>query len=137
MKLYEFSDTETTVIAEGDDYYMVVEENQQLDERKISLVPQTNEKGGTLGKLAKGALSFAKNPVVAGLSIGYAIDALEKYKKNKSSGKSKEKIYARDRKEEQFYREMINKMTKSGDWELVSSKNVPGGGHVWEVKKKR
>jgi len=89
------------------------------------------KRGGVLSKAGKGLLKFAKNPIVAGLAAGYAIDAYGKYKKNK---RMTTHFFARGTQEKKMYKEIVDTLMKTGKYRKVREKYVDGG-YLWELKK--
>jgi len=128
MKLIELDNTDILWEGEldGEEYVFYV----QLDE-KYARAGFGNKRGGVLSKVGKGILKFAKNPIVAGLAAGYAIDAYGKYKKNK---RLTTHFFARGNQEKKMYKEIVDTLMKTGKYRKVREKYVDGG-YLWELKK--
>lgn len=89
-----------------------------------------NEKGAIIKGL-QGVGQLITNPVVAGMAIGYAVDAYSKYKRNKNLVT---RLFAKTQYEKPFYERMIRELVKGGHYKLVSTKSVDGG-TLWSLRR--
>lgn len=85
-----------------------------------------------ISSLGKSAWSFFKNPVVAGVTIGWALNTLDDYNRNK---KDTIKLHARTGEERVYFKKMVDEMLASGKYTLIKSKNVSGA-YSWTLKRK-
>ena len=65
-----------------------------------------------------------KNPVIAGLAAGYAVNAFAQYKKNKRTTTT---FFAKDPQEKKMYKDIIDTLVRSGKFKKTKEKFVDGG----------
>lgn len=86
-----------------------------------------NTKGGMIRGIAGNIIT---NPVLAGLAAGFAVDAVKKYMNNKSKTTQ---FFAKDHREREMYRKVVDDLMKTGKYRKTKDKYVPGG-YLWELR---
>jgi len=118
MKLSELN---TEVLWEGEidgeDYIIAIEPGVTLYERA--------------GKVPGRGLAFAGKIALAGLTVGMAVDAFKKYKRNKRTTTT---FYAKDFQERALYKDIVNTLMKTGKFKKVKEQYIDGG-YLWVLKK--
>lgn len=128
MKLAEFKNTEQ-IIAE-DENFRVVAIDEAFGATRFAVRPS---RGGMLSSaLRKGAAAVKANPGLAALGAGLAVAGIAAYNKNK---RNTMRLYARDYKERQMYKKIVDDLMKTGGYKKVKEKYA-GGGYMWELKKR-
>lgn len=136
MKLHELTQfvQYNTVIENNNIYLTIVEsrlnENRVLDVSFGSTPKQSNK--SVMAAIGKEAWNFFKNPIVAGLTVGWALNKLDDYNRTK---RDTVKLYARTGEERTFYKKMVDEMLSTGKYTLINSKNVSGA-YSWTLKRK-
>jgi hypothetical protein len=84
------------------------------------------------GRIAAGGLAaIADNPGLAGMAAGYAISALNKYRKNR---KYTTRFYAKTPVDKKFYQKLVDDLLKTNNYRTVRTKMVDGG-KLWELER--
>lgn len=129
MKLHEMHNVDILWEGEldGESYVLF----SRLEEGVMQMGFAQNTRGGVVTGVAKGALKFISNPVVAALAAGYAVNAFQTYQKNK---RLTTQFYARDTQERKLYQDIVDTLMKTGRYRKVKEKYVDGG-YMWVLKK--
>jgi len=92
---------------------------------------------GKAGKLIKDVDALAKKGIQkAGIIGAYATDYLKRYKFLKKSSNRSIAFYARNIWERKSYQSMVDELKKTGHYKLIRSFPYPGGGRMWELRRK-
>lgn len=127
MKL---EDLHEEIIWEDDEIKLV------LVEARTRLSPQLTLKGKS-GRLIKDIDALAKKGIQKAGVIGvYALDHLKRYKKMKHNLTRTIAFYARNVQERRAYERVIKTLTKGKEYKVVRTFPYPGGGRMWELKRK-
>lgn len=107
----------------GEPYRLLVEEGNNTFHATLELLTE-----GPLADFAKGTLSFAKNhPLLVGVGVAYAADAVRSYTKTKGSVK----FHANNEMERSKFQPIVKDLEKLG-WKVVKA-GYKGSGYDWEV----
>jgi len=110
---------------DGEEYAFVIEEGRAQFVR--------NSRGGRQSGSLKKGLAFAGNAAMAGLAAGFAVDAFNKYKKNKRNTMT---FFAKGMQERKMYQQIVSDLMKTGNYKKVKDK-YESGGYLWVIKKVR
>lgn len=92
---------------------------------------------GKAGHLIKDIDKLAKKGIQkAGIIGAYANDHLKRYKALKHNTHRSVSFYARGHQEKRTYEKMVKELTKAGQYKVVRAFPQPGGGKMWELRKK-
>lgn len=88
-------------------------------------------KPGVVSKLSGIAKSFFTNPFAVGVGALWAVDAIQRYEKNK---RYTTHFYAKTAQEKQFHQKIVDDLMKTGHYKLIKSAYVDGG-HLWVLQR--
>jgi hypothetical protein len=85
------------------------------------------------GRVRGSGLAFAGKIALAGLTVGMAVDAFKKYKRNKRTTTT---FYAKDTQERTLYKDIVNTLMQTGKFKKVKEQYIDGG-YLWVLQKTR
>ena len=92
---------------------------------------------GKAGKLIKDIDALGKKGIQkAGIIGAYALDNLKRYKNLKKASNRSIAFYARNIWERKAYQKMVDQLKKSGQYKIIRTFPYPGGGRLWELRRK-
>ena len=91
------------------------------------------ERAGKVSGSIKKGLAFAGKAAMVGLAGAWAVDAIQKYRKNKRNTMT---FFTKDQQEKKLYQSIVDDLMKTGNYKKVKQSYVDGG-HLWVLKKKR
>ena len=123
MKLNEFR---SEVLWEGEiggeDYAFVIEDG--IAKFTESFRP---------GKVRGHGLASLGTAALAGLATAYAVDAFQKYKRNKRTTTT---FYAKDTQERALYKDIVDTLMRTGKFKKTKEQYIDGG-YLWVLQKTR
>lgn len=136
MKLSELARfIQYTTVIEDNNICLTITESNLNENRVLDISFGSTPKQSTKSVMAavgKEAWNFFKNPIVAGLTVGWALNKLDDYNRTK---RDTIKFYAKTGEEKVFYKKMVDEMLSTGKYTLINSKNVSGA-YSWTLKRK-